>query len=111
MFTTLLLVWSLLLLPPSSDHLSRCGICACSDDHQVLLCAGRGLTYVPTFSQDILDVSTVLGLQRNFISVLPAARLNVFKQLALVDVRSQRTLQGCIDVRGQLRDSISVVGK
>lgn len=113
MFGSLLLLWSLVLttLPPSTDPLSRCGICSCSDDHQVLLCSGLGLNYVPTFSQDIYDTSTVLGLQRNFISVLPAARLNIFRQLALVDVRSQRTMQGCVQVRGDLRPSIEVYGE
>lgn len=111
MFGVVLLTFLLSTLPSPTDPLRRCGICACSNDRQVLLCAGKGLTYVPTFPADILETATILALQRNRIRVLPASRLNLFHQLMVVDVRDQHTPQGCVSIQGGLKAGIRVTGK
>ena len=107
-----LLAWCLILCSlPQSEQLTKCGICDCSDDREILLCAGKGLSYVPNFPEDALHRTRVLGLQRNYIFVVDAERLNAFTHLRLVDVSSQRTAQGCVTIQGALRADIVLYGK
>ena len=111
MFGVVLFTLLLSTLPAPTDPLRRCGLCPCSNDRQVLLCAGKGLTFVPTFTAEIMETATILALQRNRIRVLPAGRLNLFSQLMVVDVRDQRTPEGCVSIQGGLRHGIRVTGK
>ena len=88
-----------------------CGICYCSPSRDKIVCAGKGFTAAPELPKEALHNALGVGLQRNAISVLPAAFLNSFERLVVVDLRGQRTGLGCVRIDGVVRDGIEIIGK
>ena len=88
-----------------------CGICFCSVSRDKIVCAGKGFTTAPVLPKEALDNAIGLGLQRNFITVISADYVNAFAQLHVIDLRRQRTHQGCVTIEGHIRDEIDVIGK
>ena len=88
-----------------------CGVCFCSVSRDKIVCAGKGFVTPPVLPKEALDNAIGLGLQRNYITVISAEYVNAFTRLHVIDLRKQRTRQGCVIVEGDIRVEIEVIGK
>jgi len=102
------LIWIINITIGSTDS---CGICVCDGERKRIVCAGLGFTSPPDLPKEALINAQGLGLQRNFISYIPNTYFDRFRQLAVVDVRNQKTTTGCVQLDPGRSRFILIIGK